>query len=495
MIIAELLAEDSLQLRLHTPSSQVRLSRAISWCAPTEIMDPTPFLSANVLLLTNGIGLNVEDDRTWAAYVERLVRAEVAAIAFGTGTAHRLIPAGLVRAATAQDVPLLEIPQAVPFLQVHRHVTNVLQAEQYTSTAKSWELAQACAALSSSGAGLGAILAAAAAAAQAEVAVFDTAGSVIAKFPEASTWTRKDLQQAAEGSHDSVVPLPMGSGDPFELVVRNSRADYPVTTLLGPAASIIAVQLKTAFQADSQRQQELEKLLDDASDWGSVALEEFTRTLASTGLDASAQTFVLTVSIDHANLSSAWRIRLMLQAMFTEVRLLVREGILFAFVQKPTAELAGRNDDVAAMLLGRFARQMPRQPIVLKGPCNSGDELRLGVYQARGMLRSVRQPTVAPELSIGALIASTATHGARAAAMRLLAPVIAYDEAHAGHLMPTLESYVEHDCQPSRACASLFIHRNTLSQRIAKLEGLLRLKLNTLEGQAACLMALRIIAE
>ena len=493
MIIVDLLAADFLQLRLHTPSSAERLSREISWCAPTEVMDPTPFLSPNVLLLTNGIGLNVEDSRTWSAYVERLVNAQVAAIAFGTGTAHRLVPPGLIRAAGEQELPLLEIPRVVPFLQVHRHVVNVLQAEFFASTTRSWELAETCAELASSGRGLAEILGAVAGETGAELAIFDVSGAVIASSPQGSRWTRSDLEGVAAGRREGVVPLPMGGGESFHLVARGSSVEHPVATLLGPAASIIAVQLQTALNAASHREQELEQLLNMVPDWNGVALEEFTRAFSATGLDPAAETYVLTATAGQPSLSHAWRLRLILHELFEEVRLVVRAGTLFAFAQAPALSDGGEPAGVVGGLFSRILREMPRQPLVLKGPCASVDEFRLSVYQVNDMLGAARKPILAPELAIGALVASSVTRGARTSAQKLLAPVLAYDREHAGHLLPTLRAYLAHDCQPSKACAALFIHRNTLGQRLAKLERLLNLPLSTLEGQATCLMALRIL--
>jgi len=492
VIVADLLAEDALQLRLHTPSSVERLGRDISWCAPAESIDPTPFLSGNVLLLTNGIGLNIEDQRTWTAYVERLVRVRVAAIAFGTGTAHRLIPPGLVRAATALDVPLLEIPQSVPFLQVHRHVTNVLEVERYTAVNRSWELAQECAQLAASGSHLQLILDAAAQAAEGDLAIVDAAGTVIARSPSASVWTAADLGDApAGGTGRGSIPLPMGSGDSFQLIVRNATSDHPPATLLAPAASIIAVQLQTALHTTTHKERELEILLDQVPDWAGVALEEFTSTFRSTGLEVHSATLVLAATTGRRNLSNAWRIRLLLQARFNDVRVQVRAGVLYAFAQGPLDGATA--DDAAEWFLMTCARELHDQPLVLKGPCHTIDELRLGIHQAGKMVGGVRGPHRAPDLGIRALIASTASSGARAGARKLLAPVIEYDAGHTVDLLNTLEAFLDHDAQPGRTAASLFIHRNTLAQRLEKLEGLLRLSLTTLEGQATCLMALQIL--
>ncbi|WP_337993526.1 PucR family transcriptional regulator [Arthrobacter agilis] len=480
-----------LQLRLHTPSSAERLGWDISWCAPAETIDPTPFLSDNVLLLTNGIGLNIEDQRTWSAYVERLVRVRVAAIAFGTGAAHRLIPPGLVRAATDLDVPLLEIPQSVPFLQVHRHVTNVLQIERYTAVNKSWELAQECAQLAASGAHLQAILDACASAVQGHLAIVDAAGAVIARSPSTAGLSATDLAASQVGNGSGSIPLPMGTGDSFHLVVRHAVTDHPSETLLAPATSILAVQLQAALHTTTHKEQELEVLLDQVPDWAGVALEEFTVSFRATGLDVEAPTLVLAAATRRRDLANAWWVRLLLQSRFCDVRVHVHSGVLYALAQGP---LEGLDEDAATEdFLAACVRDLPSQPLVVAGPCRTIDELRLGAHQAGGMVGSLRAPTRAPHLGIRTLIASTASSGARAAAERLLAPVIAYDAAHTVNLLGTLEAFLENDALPSRSSAHLFIHRNTLAQRLKKVESLLQLSLSTLEGQATCLMALQIV--
>lgn len=491
MIVADLLAADSLQLRLHTPSSVARLGWEISWCAPAETIDPTPFLSDNVVLLTNGIGLNIEDQRTWTAYVERLVRVRVSAIAFGTGTAHRLIPPGLVRAATALDVPLLEIPQSVPFLQVHRHVTTVLEVERYTAVKRSWELAQECAQLAASGSHLQVILDAAAQAASGDLAVVDAGGAVIANSPPTSVWTAADLGGIPAGTGYGSLPLPMGSGDSFQLIVRGAVSDHPIATLLAPAASIIAVRLQTTLLTTTHKQRELELLLIQVPDWAGVALEEFTSTFRSTGMNVHLPTLVLAAATGSKHLLNAWRIRLLLQAQFNDVRVQVRAGVLYAFAQGPLDGTGA--DDATDQFFAACVRELPAQPLVLKGPCHTIDELRLGIHQAGTMAGAARKPQRAPDLGIRSLIASTASSGARTGARKLLAPVVEYDAKHAVDLLGTLERFLEHDAQPGRAAAALFIHRNTLAQRLGKIEGLLRLSLTSLEDQATCLMALQIL--
>ncbi|MET4093656.1 helix-turn-helix domain-containing protein [Arthrobacter sp. UYCu712] len=95
-------------------------------------------------------------------------------------------------------------------------------------------------------------------------------------------------------------------------------------------------------------------------------------------------------------------------------------------------------------------------------------------------------------MSIESLVVATAGSGAHSAAANLLAPLLAYDQANNGRLLPTLRAYLDHDAQPYRACQALYIHRNTLSKRLALMSRLLNLRLDTLEGLTTCMLAVRI---
>src|SRR5690349_22099277 len=134
MRVADLAADSALNIRLAVPGSPGRLARPIAWCAPTEHMDPTPFLSVNALLLTNGMGLNVKDYRIWDAYVERLMSVPVSGLVFGLGAAHRELPPGLVKACEAHGLPLLELPPEVPFIQVMRHLRRDRKSTRLNSS-------------------------------------------------------------------------------------------------------------------------------------------------------------------------------------------------------------------------------------------------------------------------------------------------------------------------------------------------------------------------
>ncbi|MDZ4089915.1 MAG: PucR family transcriptional regulator ligand-binding domain-containing protein, partial [Arthrobacter sp.] len=366
MRVQDLLAEDSLQLRLHTPSTAKSLATSISYSAPAEFLDPTPFLGANCLLITHGIGFNFFDQRTWDAYVERLASVPVCAIAFVTGVAHRLIPTPLVEAAKAHGIPLLEVPSVVPALQLQRFVTSVLEAERFALTRQSWELADLCAKAARSGGSLGAVLAEVGAAAGGQCAIFDTTGALISCWPASSRWTAEDLRRDARGARGSSFALPTGGTDHFQLVVRGGTTGEPLATLIGPASSILAMQLNSAFKTSVPHQAKLERLMHQLEDWQGVALKELTRTFRTTGLDPHAPTFLVVAEPEKSQLPHAWRIRLAVQEHLNNAHVFTYRGAYYALAQART-DTAADWGVIPDRLLDSLGRMVPGLPLVIKG--------------------------------------------------------------------------------------------------------------------------------
>jgi PucR family transcriptional regulator, purine catabolism regulatory protein len=63
--------------------------------------------------------------------IERLADHEIAGLGFGTGFAHRRLPAALVTAARGRDFPLFEVPYELPFIAVTERAFERLLAERY----------------------------------------------------------------------------------------------------------------------------------------------------------------------------------------------------------------------------------------------------------------------------------------------------------------------------------------------------------------------------
>lgn len=124
------------ELGISVRAGAANLDRELTWAHVSELDDPTAFLSGGELLLTTGVALpeaagGVEE------YVRRLAAAGIAAVGFGVGLRYESIPAAFVQAAIGEDIPLLEIPLDVPFIQLAKTVSQALSSDDHARLQKS----------------------------------------------------------------------------------------------------------------------------------------------------------------------------------------------------------------------------------------------------------------------------------------------------------------------------------------------------------------------
>ncbi|MGI5506794.1 PucR family transcriptional regulator [Lentzea sp. CA-135723] len=113
------------------------VSRPVGWVHGTELADPTPFLEGGELLLTTGL------NALTPGYVERLVRAGVVGLGFGTGLSHDVVPAELVEQAERSGLGLVEVPRHVPFIAISKAVSKALAADEYAALTRTSEAQRA----------------------------------------------------------------------------------------------------------------------------------------------------------------------------------------------------------------------------------------------------------------------------------------------------------------------------------------------------------------
>ncbi|MEW5920924.1 MAG: GAF domain-containing protein [Bacillota bacterium] len=78
-------------------------------------------------------------------------------------------------------------------------------------------------------------------------------------------------------------------------------------------------------------------------------------------------------------------------------------------------------------------------------------------------------------------------------AVRYIEPIFAYDEEHGMNLLPTLRSFLEHNCNYQETVSALFIHANTLRYRLKRIQELTGIDLNKIEDRVNAYMALQIV--
>jgi purine catabolism regulator len=95
----------------------------------TELPDPTPWLRGGELLLTTG--LQLKGPRLQRELIERLADHDIAGLGFGTGFAHKRIPAALLAAARERGFPVFEVPYELPFIAITERAFAQLVNERY----------------------------------------------------------------------------------------------------------------------------------------------------------------------------------------------------------------------------------------------------------------------------------------------------------------------------------------------------------------------------
>ncbi|QSZ54921.1 PucR family transcriptional regulator [Paenarthrobacter sp. AT5] len=477
MRVSDLVDDPDLKITLRVPGSPGRLARPIVWCAPTEHMDPTPFLSVNALVLTNGMGLNVKDYRIWDAYVERLMAVPVSGLVFGLGAAHSELPAGLVEACEVHGLPLLELPPEVPFVLVMRHVEHVIATERYEELRSGWELADECTRLAAEGRSLATVLERVAAFVDARVTVVDDVGFELIGAGD-----------AAGGTARTTLRIPSGESQRFRLMIEGIKSTVVLQPILGPVAAVIAMQLSYTLGSRSPlHSREAARFMEALYD-GGVRPGQLKKLAAETGFDPddSWGSVLIGASKDIPRLklrAIAWRARVGLESNFGIVRFMEEKGLTTLLVQQKRAT------PLLFDMVKDFFKDAPELSVLVT-ESSTLNELPLALSLAR---RHVGKPGVrtAPLADLAGIVQGLPSAGLVSMSERLLAPLAA-DGGSA--LRETLACYLRHSGSSREICEELFIHRNTLSYRLRKIEDLLGLDLSDGEVRATCLLALSIVA-
>lgn len=117
------------ELGLELVSGEEAAQTHVRWVHSTELQDPTPWLKGGELLLTTGIQLT--GPKSQRELIDRLADHEIAGLGFGTGFAHKRLPAALVTAAKKRDFPLFEVPYELPFIAITERAFARLLDERY----------------------------------------------------------------------------------------------------------------------------------------------------------------------------------------------------------------------------------------------------------------------------------------------------------------------------------------------------------------------------
>ena len=123
LTVESLIAELGLELASGHESAKAH----VRWVHSTELLDPTPWLKGGELLLTTGVQL--DRPKVQRELIDRLADHDIAGLGFGTGFAHKRVPAALLTAASGGPViPLRILPGATQLTVMPRDATSAASA-------------------------------------------------------------------------------------------------------------------------------------------------------------------------------------------------------------------------------------------------------------------------------------------------------------------------------------------------------------------------------
>jgi purine catabolism regulator len=451
-----------------------RLDSGVRWAHATELVDPTPYLDGGELLLTTGMRLS---SRTAAAYVDRLVARGVVGLGFGTGAelTHRSVPRALVGACERAELPLLEVPQGTPFIQISRTVSGLIAAEERRQLARSLDAQRALT--------------------RAALGPERSAGVVARLARDIGGWAIVTTP-AGEVVHAEPAPSPTRLAS----VVTEIGRLRPKGLHAGASASAAGERV-TVQPLGTHGRPRAYLAVGAPEPWGSAitATVAFAVSLLSLEHERTATDRTLHQRMRSAAVSLllAGRIEdLPLEAfgwsrlVDTDLEVVVGHGSVAA-----VADARDRIDDLApesvmadvdGELVAAYAAGDARSELLLDAVATAG--LTAGRARAQGLgdlatgVRHAREAAASPSARPGrcidhrdlagvellGLVAPEAAHGF---SDRVLAPL---DAAPAGaDLIASLGAWLDHHGQWDAAAQALGIHRHTLRHRIRRAEQLL----------------------
>lgn len=499
----------------------------ISWISTTELLDLGAYLDGGEIILTTGLSLGADDPR-WRDFVASLSRARVAAIGFGVGVNHDRIPPALVQAASMYRVALVEVPLPTPFIAISKAVAGLVRADELRAARSALQaqqrlldgargkqdpaevlasIAQATgkhlALLTSDGAVLASTAGFAAAASapgfDPETIRLDREGSLRLAVAGAAPLTPEGHAVIAAGS--IVLWLGLRGADAEENRERERWERFTWALLTGTVPPETIEVLSTRVRLPERvRAVAVQGSPEDVSDWRRRPRSGLDRCITPGGIPAQAP-----------GLALAWQLCADTPEATEHLLAVAAEHGLDAVLGRPAApeaaELSLRSANARLNALSATAPlyAAPRVPAVvwadrdtpfLEALVALADERGTGGSGGTGGTGGSGEPGGSGASGIAEAGGAIAPRETAPLSARVLGPLSRSSDAlpaeDAELLRATLRAVYAADGQRGPAATALGIHRNTLRDRITRIERLTERTLADADDRAELWLALRV---
>ena len=444
--------------------------RQISWAHVSELAEPGKWLGSGALVMTTGLPIPA-DTAGQIAYFTGMHRAGIAAVAIGARMSAPPIAEEALAYAARIGFPVLETAYETPFIVL---ATAVAEANERVRSQRLRLTERMYSALR-------------------DHSEANSATPLLAEIGEILGATLHILPHderlgASPGRIDRIDSLVFATplhtlGSPT-LRFAFAPPGHPDPALMQHAAGIIASAL--SVRAASRRNEWLygSILLSNILD-GSVPREFATRYLEARGFGEQLLMSASPAGDDGSALETA-------QLAFSDAGVpavaTIKDGQLILLTS--AGERADRILGQLAPTLGQVGLSAP-----FKGVPSAVGALRqalIALSQAGGVAGAVSRFGASAEAS---LFLPRDPEQLRAIADQVLGPLRSYERRRGTPLVQTLRVFLEENRSWVRASERLFIHRQTLVARIARVETVLARDLNSMEDAAECWLAIRAAIE
>ncbi|NQX26606.1 PucR family transcriptional regulator [Microbacteriaceae bacterium VKM Ac-2854] len=473
----------------------------VTWVHSSDLVDPTPWLEAGQILLTDGVHFTPESNDAFSVeYVQRLRSRGILALGFATRIAHDAVPDALVRACERLGLPLFEVADRTPFMSIIRHVADVIAQERQARLEWSLQAQRALARAALRPDGLEGILIELERQLGCWVALYDSIGARV----RVST-TIQVPQQSEHAVEDAVrAALARGTRSGGRLSVQGGDITLQTLGRRDRLRGVLAVG--TAVPLDAAGNDLVASVIALAS----IALEQ-RRTLdaAHRQLRSGLLELLLAGVIDVAGRTArrlggplpAEPLRVWLLAGALHGQSLVDELELHQERSAGRLFFAERDEEIVLVtahtgepgveaLLARNGRGAGISAPVTWGELSRGlAEARRSVAYSSEVRPLVRFDSLAAEGMLGLLEAS----GGHSMARRVLQPVLDRPAAERDVLLNTARVWLEQNGAWDPTAKALGAHRHTVRNRISTVGTVLGLDLDTFAGRAELWSALHFV--
>ncbi|OBF27203.1 hypothetical protein A5724_03600 [Mycobacterium sp. ACS1612] len=488
LTVAELVADPDLGLQLVAGRSGA--DREIEAAAVSELVNPGPWLQGGELLLTIGLLL----PKTLAgcrSYLADLDAAGVRAVGIGLGAElpHQKAPARLVSAADEIGVPLLTVPDPVPFIAVTKAVFAYRARAERRDLEWALRTQRALTAAAVTPGGLLGILSAHRDATGRSGVVIDLLGRIVAQSDSDAAHLVERLSGLLESVREqglNAAAADISGGRRRELHALGARrlrawllidgpAELPAAhQISGDLVSLLSLELERRHGLTTAQRRGRAQVLDRLAR-ASVEDVVAARWLASVGLqDTDLRAAAVAAQHDADDLAA--------DLLTSLPDALVR-------VVGEVVELAVPIDTDLPGALGTLAGGRPAGIGIAVRP----GSLVVSLRQASSALPASRvqgRHMHAEEIASSRLLLNTVgAQPLQAYADAVLGPLDAMDRS--GDLLRGLTAFLEHNGHWGSAAAALRVHRHTMRNRIEAVERLTGRRMESAQDRHELWLALR----